>query len=54
MNTEEEATRITMDEVRLLCGEGKLSARDVLNAVNVILKQRAESAAAQAREADKQ
>jgi hypothetical protein len=31
---------ITMQEVRLVAGEGKLNAATVLQAVNVILKQR--------------
>jgi hypothetical protein len=35
---------ITMQDVRLVCGEGKLENRHVLNAVNVIIKRRAEMA----------
>lgn len=36
---------INMQDVRLVCGEGKLEAKHVLEAVNIILKQRAERAA---------
>jgi hypothetical protein len=32
---------ITMQDIRLIAGEGTLSARTVLEAVNVILRQRA-------------
>lgn len=35
---------ITMQDVRLVCGEGKLENRHVLNAVNIIIKRRAEMA----------
>ncbi len=36
---------INMQDVRLVCGEGKLEAKHVLEAVNIILKQRTERAA---------
>lgn len=36
---------ITMQDIRLVCGEGKLENRHVLNAVNIIIKRRAEMAA---------
>jgi len=39
-----EPKEITMQDVRLLCGEGKLENRHVLNAVNAIIKRRAEMA----------
>jgi hypothetical protein len=35
-----EGLQITMQDVRLAAGEGKLSAHDVLNAVNAILRNR--------------
>ena len=37
---------ITMQDVRLVCGEGKLENRHILNAVNLIIKRRAEMAVA--------
>lgn len=38
-------TDISMQDVRLVAGEGKLTARQVLDSVNIILRQRAERGA---------
>jgi hypothetical protein len=39
------ATRDEIDwqDIRLICGEGKLTAQDVYKAVNIILRQRREA-----------
>ena len=46
MTSPDIAADITMQDVRLVCGEGKLENRHILNAVNVIIKRRAEMAVA--------
>ncbi len=45
-----EVRPITMQDVRLAAGEGKLSAHDVLNAVNAILRNRVQPGRSPSRE----